>query len=194
MYSIYLLSLQSFVEMSQPQKTKVMTASRWVRPLFLDLVSPRVQPAPVSYVQLVWTAWDSCCQVDLAFLPLLSQVSWLWAQFEQTSYDWLSISLTPAKAIIYTNSKVQLTCCKLKSKKKWVPSSKNFLYPRKCANHHSKYVTWPSSRTPRWSFLALLEADIIAEGETSMWTDRKHIVWNKPQVSAFFLGIQTLSS
>lgn len=153
------------------------------------------QDAICSYehVQLVWTAWDSCCQVDLAFLPLLSQVSWLWAQFEQTSYDWLSISLTPAKAITYINSRVQLTYCKLKPKNKWVPSSKNFFYPRNCANHHNKDVTWPSSRTPRWSFLALLETDVIAASGRSTWTGRKHIVWNKPQVSAV-LGIQTLLS
>ena len=112
-----------------------------------------------------------------------------------TNQLWLALYISyPCKAITYTNSKVQLTCCKLKSKKKWVPSSKNFLYPRNCANHHNKVVTWPSSRTPRWSFLALLEADITAEGETSMWTDRKHIVGNRPQVSAFFLGIQALSS
>lgn len=71
LYNIYLPSLQSFVEMSQPQKTKVMTPSCWVRPLFLDLVSPRMEPAPMSVfnwseqpetlaAKLIWPFCPSC--------------------------------------------------------------------------------------------------------------------------------------
>lgn len=147
---------------------------------------PRACSTGLNSLRLLLPSWSGLSAPPVTSLLALGSV---W-----TNQLWLALYISyPCKRITYINSRVQFTCCKLKPKNKWVPLNKNFLYPRNCANHHNKDVTWPSSRTPRWYFSALLETDIIAASKRSMWIGRKHIVWNKPQVSAF-LGIQTLSS
>lgn len=125
-----------------------------------------------EHVQLVWTAWDSCWQVNLSFLSLpIPGLPWSGLSLNKSVTNG-SIYLTFQEQLTY----IQLVLYNLKSKNKWTLSSRNFIYPRNCVNYFNNDVIWQSSRTPIWSLFALLGIDITAKSKRSTSTDGKYFV------------------
>lgn len=126
--------LQIFVKIRRPQKIQAETPLQpdTYRPLFLDLVSPRVHPAPMSMSNWFARSWDV-----LAADPSLPLTVLPCSGLKQTSHNWLSMYLTlkeqfhiqiPGLGSHDTNLNLKINRI----------SSRNFPHLRNCTSHFKK--------------------------------------------------------